>query len=39
MLRRRCGRDGVDHGQDRAGSYQGIEEFLETIYLALPDPS
>lgn len=28
-----------ESGLGREGSYQGIEEFLETIYLALPDPS
>lgn len=28
-----------ESGLGREGSYQGLEEFLETIYLALPDPS
>ncbi|AXE40207.1 NAD-dependent succinate-semialdehyde dehydrogenase [Acidipropionibacterium virtanenii] len=28
-----------ESGLGREGSYQGIDEFLETIYLALPDPS
>ncbi|AZZ38520.1 NAD-dependent succinate-semialdehyde dehydrogenase [Acidipropionibacterium jensenii] len=28
-----------ESGLGREGSYQGIEEFLETIYVALPDPS
>lgn len=28
-----------ESGLGREGSYQGIDEFLETIYVALPDPS
>jgi aldehyde dehydrogenase (succinate-semialdehyde dehydrogenase) (NAD-dependent aldehyde dehydrogenase) len=28
-----------ESGLGREGSYQGIEEFLETIYVALPNPA
>lgn len=27
-----------ESGLGREGSFEGIEEYLETIYLALPDP-